>query len=61
MDPPREADGWYRYSGRDGETQIEVDRRIVRTKINKLKNELKGIEKERRIQGLKENLNFAYP
>ena len=41
-----------------GETQIEVDRRIVRTKINKLKNELKGIEKERRIQGLKRESEF---
>ena len=41
-----------------GETQIEVDRRIVRTRINKLKNELKGIEKERRIQGLKRESEF---
>tara|TARA_B100000674_G_scaffold460549_1_gene438740 strand:- start:833 stop:2095 length:1263 start_codon:yes stop_codon:yes gene_type:complete len=41
-----------------GETQIEVDRRIVRTRINKLKNELKGIEKERRIQGLKRKSEF---
>ncbi len=41
-----------------GETQIEVDRRIVRTRINKLKNELKNIEKERRIQGLKRRSEF---
>ena len=41
-----------------GETQIEVDRRIVRTRINKLKNELKNIEKERRIQGLKRKSEF---
>ena len=41
-----------------GETQIEVDRRIVRTRINKLKNELKDIEKERRIQGLKRKSEF---
>ena len=41
-----------------GETQIEVDRRIVRTRINKLKKELKNIEKERRIQGLKRKSEF---
>ena len=41
-----------------GETQIEVDRRIVRTRINKLKNELKNIEKERRTQGLKRKSEF---
>ena len=41
-----------------GETQIEVDRRIIRTRINKLKNELKNIEKERRIQGLKRKSEF---
>ena len=41
-----------------GETQIEVDRRIIRTRINKLKNELKNIEKERRTQGLKRKSEF---
>ena len=30
-----------------GETQIEVDRRLIRTKISKLKTKLKRIEKER--------------
>ena len=30
-----------------GETQIEVDRRIVRTRINKLKNELKGMKRKK--------------
>ena len=34
-----------------GETQIEVDRRLVRTRIAKLKKELGRIEKERSIQG----------
>ena len=35
-----------------GETQIEVDRRIIRTKISKLKKELVSIENERVTQGL---------
>ncbi len=35
-----------------GETQIEVDRRIIRTKISKLKKELVNIENERVTQGL---------
>ena len=33
-----------------GETQIEVDRRIIRTRISKLKKDLVKIEKERVIQ-----------
>ena len=35
-----------------GETQIEVDRRLIRTKISKLKTKLKRIEKERTLQGI---------
>ena len=34
-----------------GETQIEVDRRLIRTRIAKLKKELGRIEKERSTQG----------
>tara|TARA_Y100000817_G_scaffold119612_1_gene93713 strand:- start:766 stop:2037 length:1272 start_codon:yes stop_codon:yes gene_type:complete len=34
-----------------GETQIEIDRRLVRNKISKLKKELNRIEKERSVQG----------
>ena len=34
-----------------GETQIEVDRRLIRTRITKLKKELGRIEKERDTQG----------
>ena len=33
-----------------GETQIEIDRRLIRTRISKLKRELKKIEKERVTQ-----------
>ena len=33
-----------------GETQIEVDRRLIRTRISKLKKELVKIEKEREVQ-----------
>ena len=33
-----------------GETQIEIDRRLVRDKISKLKAELKKIERERKTQ-----------
>ena len=33
-----------------GETQIEIDRRLIRTRISKLKKELKKIEKERVTQ-----------
>ena len=35
-----------------GETQIEIDRRLIRTRISKLKKELKKIEKERITQSL---------
>ncbi|MFL3008909.1 MAG: GTPase HflX [Candidatus Neomarinimicrobiota bacterium] len=41
-----------------GETQIEVDRRIVRTKISKLKKELIHIENERKTQGIKRNKEY---
>ena len=41
-----------------GETQIEVDRRIVRTKISKLKKELIHIENERETQGIKRNKEY---
>ncbi len=34
----------------EGESQLEVDRRIVMRKINKIKNELKKVEKERNTQ-----------
>lgn len=33
-----------------GETQIEVDRRLIRTQISRLKKQLKGIEKQREVQ-----------
>ncbi len=33
-----------------GETQIEVDRRLIRTRISKLKKELKKIDRERETQ-----------
>lgn len=36
-----------------GETQIEIDRRLIRTKITKLKKNLIQIEKERKIQSLR--------
>ena len=36
-----------------GETQIEIDRRLLRTKITKLKKNLIQIEKERKIQSLR--------
>ena len=35
-----------------GETQIEIDRRIIRTRISRLKKELNKIEKERATQSL---------
>ena len=34
-----------------GETQIEIDRRLIRTRISKLKKELQKIEKERKNNG----------
>ena len=33
-----------------GETQIEIDRRLIRSRISKLKSELTGIENHRKIQ-----------
>ncbi len=33
-----------------GETQLQVDRRLIRTKISRLKRELKEVERHRRIQ-----------
>jgi GTP-binding protein HflX len=41
-----------------GETQIEVDRRIIRTKIAKLKKDLERIEKERSTQAHKRRTEF---
>lgn len=41
-----------------GETQIEVDRRIIRTKISKLKRELERIEKERATQSQNRKSEF---
>ena len=41
-----------------GETQIEIDRRIIRTKINKLNKELLRIDKERSIQSVKRKNKF---
>ncbi len=41
-----------------GETQIEVDRRIIRTKISKLKKELESIEKERTTQSQNRKSEF---
>ena len=41
-----------------GETQIEVDRRLIRAKISKLKTRLKRIEKERTLQGMNRKNEF---
>jgi GTP-binding protein HflX len=41
-----------------GETQIEVDRRIIRTRISKLKKEIVKIEKEREVQGKRRQSEF---
>jgi GTP-binding protein HflX len=41
-----------------GETQIEIDRRLIRTRITKLKKELVGIEKERETQSLRRKSEF---
>lgn len=41
-----------------GETQIEVDRRILRTRITKLKRELEKIEKERETQSSRRKQHF---
>ena len=41
-----------------GETQIEIDRRLIRTRISRLKKELKKIEKERGTQSLKRKSEY---
>ena len=41
-----------------GETQIEIDRRLIRTRISRLKKELKKIEKERATQSLKRKSEY---
>ena len=41
-----------------GETQIEIDRRLIRNKISKLKLDLKKIETERITQGQKRKKEF---
>lgn len=41
-----------------GETQIEIDRRLIRTRITKLKKELRRIEKERDIQSYRRRSEF---
>ncbi|MDP6339516.1 MAG: GTPase HflX [Candidatus Marinimicrobia bacterium] len=41
-----------------GETQIEVDRRLIRTRISKLKRELEKIEKERETQSKRRENQF---
>ena len=42
-----------------GETQIEIDRRLVRDKISKLKAELKKIERERKTQSQNRKKEFS--
>ena len=41
-----------------GETQIEIDRRLVRDRISKLQKEMKGIEKERETQSRRREQKF---
>ena len=41
-----------------GETQIEIDRRLIRTKISKLHKDLKKIDTERAIQSKKRKTEF---
>ena len=41
-----------------GETQIEVDRRLIRTRISKLKKDLKKIDKEREVQSKRRENHF---
>lgn len=41
-----------------GETQIEVDRRLIRTRISKLKKDLKRIDQERQIQSKRRSDQF---
>lgn len=43
-----------------GESQLEVDRRLIRNKISGLKNELKTIEKHRSVQSKSRVESFAY-
>ena len=42
-----------------GETQIEIDRRLIRDKISKLKVDLKKIEKERKTQSQNRKKEFS--
>ena len=58
MDSPRETNGGIGTRAGMGETQIEVDRRLIRTKISKLKTKLKRIEKERTLQGINRKNEF---
>ena len=41
-----------------GETQIEVDRRLIRTRITRLKKDLIRIEKERQIQSMRRDSEY---
>ena len=41
-----------------GETQIEIDRRLIRTRISKLKKDLLSIEKERKTQSKKRRKEY---
>ena len=41
-----------------GETQIEIDRRLIRTKISKLNKDLKKIDMERTIESQKRKTEF---
>ena len=41
-----------------GETQIEVDRRLIRTRITRLKKDLAKIEKERNTQSMRRQSEF---
>ena len=41
-----------------GETQIEVDRRLIRTRISKLKKDLKKIDREREVQNKRRDNHF---
>jgi len=41
-----------------GETQIEVDRRLIRTRITRLKKDLTKIEKERNTQSMRRQSEF---
>tara|TARA_Y100001968_G_scaffold333679_1_gene398290 strand:+ start:5627 stop:6892 length:1266 start_codon:yes stop_codon:yes gene_type:complete len=41
-----------------GETQIEIDRRLIRTRISRLKKELTKIEKERETQSMRRSSEY---